>query len=180
MFGKTLLFIVLFYFAFLATSAIGETSLSDYRLGSGDELRIQVFDEADLSMEIRLSDAGTISYPFIGELRVLGLTTTELESNIISGLKGGYLIDPKVNVAVLEYRPFYINGEVAEPGAYPFQPGLTLRKAIALAGGFTERASKSKIFAILEGEVGNPKPVQMAMDDPVVPGEIITVEQSFF
>jgi polysaccharide export outer membrane protein len=158
----------------------GEESLSGYRLGSGDVIRIQVFDEVDLSMEVRLSDAGTISYPFLGEIRVAGITMSRLEDVIIVGLKDGYLIDPKVNVAVLEYRPFYINGEVEQPGSFPFQPGLTLRKAIALAGGFTERASKSKIYLIAEGmsQVANPK--QVGMDDPLKPGDIITIEQSFF
>lgn len=164
----------------IVPSAGASDALSGYRLGSGDVLRLQVFDEPDLSMEIRLSDAGTISYPFLGEIRVAGLTMSQLESEVVSGLKGDYLVDPKVNVSVLEYRPFYINGEVEDPGGYPFQPGLTLRKAVALAGGFTERASKSKIFAIAEGmaQVANPK--QVGMDDVIQPGDIITVEQSFF
>lgn len=155
-------------------------ALSGYRLGSGDVIRLQVFDEPDLSMEIRLSDAGTISYPFLGEIRVAGLTMSQLESEVVAGLKGDYLVDPKVNVSVLEYRPFYINGEVEDPGGYPFQPGLTLRKAIALAGGFTERASKTKIFSIPEGmaQVDNQK--QVGMDDVIQPGDIITVAQSFF
>jgi len=161
-------------------AVFADDALSGYRLGSGDVLRLQVFDEPDLSMEIRLSDAGTISYPFLGEVRVAGLTMAQLESEIATGLKGDYLVAPKVNVSVIEYRPFYINGEVESPGGYPFQPGLTLRKAITLAGGFTERASKTKIFAIPEGMAQAANPKQVGMDDVIQPGDIITVEQSFF
>ncbi|MDA9064627.1 polysaccharide export protein [Pseudomonadales bacterium] len=161
-----------------AVSPAAET-LSDYRLGSGDRIQIQVFDEEGLSMEVRLSDAGTLSYPFLGELRVSGNTVNQLESQIVRGLKGDYLVDPKVNVAVIEYRPFYINGEVDEPGGYPYQPGLTLRKAIALAGGFTERASKTKITVLSEGAVAG-KQRQIDIDEMLSPGDIVTVEQSFF
>jgi protein involved in polysaccharide export with SLBB domain len=165
-------------FVFPFCSFAAET-LSDYQLGSGDRIQIQVFDEADLSMEVRLSDAGTISYPFLGEVRVSGNTVSQLEAQIVGGLKGDYLVDPKVNVAVVEYRPFYINGEVEDPGGYPYQPGLTLRKAIALAGGFTERASKSKINVLSEGAVDG-RQRQIGMDVTLNPGDIVTVEQSFF
>ena len=96
-------------------------SLSDYQLGSGDQIQVQVFGEEDLSMEVRLSDAGTISYPFLGEIRVAGNTVSQLEAQIVKGLKGDYLVDPSVNVSVVEYRPFYINGEVKTPGGYPYQ-----------------------------------------------------------
>jgi protein involved in polysaccharide export with SLBB domain len=165
-------------FVFPFCSFAAET-LSDYQLGSGDRIQIQVFDEADLSMEVRLSDAGTISYPFLGEVRVSGNTVSQLEAQIVGGLKGDYLVDPKVNVSVVEYRPFYINGEVEDPGGYPYQPGLTLRKAIALAGGFTERASKSKINVLSEGALDG-RQRQIGMDIMLNPGDIVTVEQSFF
>jgi protein involved in polysaccharide export with SLBB domain len=160
-------------------SGFSSETLSDYRLGAGDRIQIQVFDESDLSMEMRLSDAGTISYPFLGEVRVSGNTVSELEVQIVGGLKGDYLVDPKVNVSVVEYRPFYINGEVEDPGGYPFQPGLSLRKAIALAGGFTERASKSKINVLSEGAIDG-RQRQIGMDVMLNPGDIVTVEQSFF
>jgi len=159
--------------------SLATENLSDYRLGSGDRIAIQVFDEADLSMEVRLSDAGTISYPFLGEVRVLGNTVGQLADQIVVGLKGDYLVDPKVNVSVIEYRPFYINGEVGDPGGYPYQPGLTLRKAIALAGGFTERASKTKITVLSEGTLDG-KQRQISIDEMLSPGDIVTVEQSFF
>lgn len=154
------------------------SALSDYRLGSGDLLSIQVFGEEDLSMEIRLSDAGTIAYPFLGELRILNLTIGNLSSMIEEGLADGYLLDPQVSITVKEYRQFFINGEVKEPGGYPYQPGLSLQKAVALAGGFTERASKSKLFVSHDGETSDPSLVKL--NTQIKPGDIITIEQSFF
>lgn len=173
---KAVVFLILF---FLSTVA-GAVTLSEYKLGSGDQIRIQVFGEEDLGMEVRLSDAGTISYPFLGEIQVQGLTVGQLETSVINGLQPDYLIDPKVSVSILEYRQFYIHGEVSKPGGFPYLPGLTLRKAIALAGGFTERASKTKISVIHDGDEVIKKSSRIALGDDVAPGDIITVEQSFF
>ena len=130
---------------------------------------------------MRLSDAATISYPFLGELQVAGLTVGQLEEKIKSGLKGDYLINPNVTVSVADYRQFYIHGEVESPGGFAFLPGLTLRKAVALAGGFTERASRSKMYVIREGiEHSNELGRQISMDEELLPGDIVTIEQSFF
>jgi polysaccharide biosynthesis/export protein VpsN len=156
---------------------------SEYQLGSGDLISIQVFGEEDLSMEVKLSNQPTISYPFLGNIAVLDNTISEVETTIINGLKGDYLLEPRVNVSVKEYRPFFITGEVEEPGAYPFQPGLTLRKAISLAGGFTERASKTKMFKSKKdlGESGNKEARDLIkLQDPISPDDVITIEQSFF
>lgn len=153
---------------------------SVYKLGAGDLLSVQVFGESDLSFdEIRLTDAGTFSYPFLGEIRAKGLTSSEVEHLIIRGLRGDYLIDPRVTVRILEYRPFFVNGEVKRPGGYPFKAGLTLRKAIALAGGFTERASRSKMHIIRDTDKSN-APMKASLDTKVYPGDIITVDESFF
>lgn len=153
--------------------------LSDYPLGSGDLLSIQVFGEDELSVELRLSDAGTVSYPFLGELRVKGLTTGDLSTIIREQLSDGYLIDPNVNVTVLEYRQFFIHGQVEKPGGYPYQPGLTLQKAVALAEGFTERASSSKFFVVRDGQQDN-QAEKADLQTAIHPGDIVTVEESFF
>ncbi|MCV6627513.1 MAG: polysaccharide export protein [Cellvibrionaceae bacterium] len=168
--------------AFLLTLvvAVQADGMSDYRLGSGDLMSIQVFGEEDLSIETKLSDAGTISYPFIGEIRVLGLTTGELSQLITERLADGYLINPSVNVTVVEYRQFYVNGEVEAPGGFPFQPGLTLQKAVALAGGFTERASRSKIYITREGKGGQAATFKAQLSTKIQPSDIIIIEQSFF
>lgn len=155
-------------------------TLSDYRLGSGDKIKITVYDEPDLSMEVRLSDAGTISYPFLGEIPVLGKTVGQLEKSIHDGLKGDYLVKPEVTVAIEEYRQFYIHGEVENPGGFAFVPGITLRKAIALAGGFTERASRRKIYVIHDNASKNGEGDPIGLDEQIRPGDIITVDQSFF
>lgn len=155
------------------------SGLSDYSIGSGDLLSIQVFGEDDLSLDVRLSDAGSISYPFLGEIKARGLSIGELSEFIRARLADGYLVTPSVNVTVLEYRQFFINGEVEKPGGYPYQPGLTLQKAVALAGGFTERASKSKLYVVHDGEEGNP-PQKVKLTSMIRPGDILTVEESFF
>lgn len=154
--------------------------LSNYKLAAGDVITIRVFGEDDLSREkVRLTDAGTIPYPVLGEVRALGLTIGEIEATITSGLTGRYLVNPRVSVTIEEYRPFYINGMVEKPGGYPFQPGLTVLKASSLAGGFKERASFSKITIIRES---NPAagPQKATINTPVGPGDTIFIEESFF
>ncbi len=150
-----------------------------YLLGTGDMVRIQVYNEKDLYLDTRVSDTGKISYPFLGELEVKGLSLSQLEALITSRLKGDYLIDPRVSIDMIEYRQFYVNGEIKNAGGFPYQPGLTVRKAISLAGGFKERASKDKIFVIHDDSTTS-ESVKVTLDDSVHPGDIITVEQSFF
>ena len=155
-------------------------AISNYRLGAGDVITIQVLGEEDLKREkIRLSDAATISYPILGEIRLAGKTQAELETLIRDGLKGRYLVNPQVTVTIVEYRNFFINGQVEKPGGYPFIPGLTVRKAVSLAGGFKERAAKDKIFVIREDDKAQ-KPQRVDQNASVNPGDIITVEESFF
>jgi polysaccharide export outer membrane protein len=151
----------------------------NYRLNTGDKLRIQVYGEDDLSLETRVSDNGEISYPFLGILKVVGMSPGQLAEHIAGKLRGDYLVNPKVSIDIIEYRPFFVNGEVAAPGGFQFQPGITVRKAISLAGGFKERADKDKVFIIREGRP-NDKPAPASLDDKVMPGDIITVEESFF
>lgn len=168
------------YFSLMVSMQIAVADDSTYTLGSGDVISINVFGEEDLTFQqLRLTDAGTLSFPFLGEVRANGLTAGELESRIADGLRGDYLIDPKVSVSVLEYREFFINGEVKSPGGYPYQPGLTLRKAVALAGGFSERASESKMFVIRDGDTSRAEQ-KISIDSPINPGDIVTIEQSFF
>ena len=163
------------------TSIAAETpSFSSYRLGSGDLITIRVLGEDDYKREkLRLSDAGTISFPFLGEIKVLGLTVGELEKLITTGLDKRFLINPNVTVTIEEYRQFYVNGQVFKPGGYPYVPGLTVRKAISLAGGFRERAAPDKISIIGDDDSGQ-RPRRVDLNASVSPGDIITVEESFF
>lgn len=157
----------------------GNLSMSQYQLGSGDRINISVFGQDDLSMEIRLPDVGTINYPFLGELKLVGMTAAEVESLIYEGLLGDYLVNPSVSVAIVEYRPFFIDGEVKRPGGYPYQPGLSVNKAAALAGGYTERANRDKITIVRETD-GQQFEFSVSVTDMIQPGDIVTVNQRFF
>lgn len=155
-------------------------SFSKYLLATGDVISITVYGEDDLKREkIRITDAGTISYPVLGEIQVRGKTVGELEKFLTDGLRKGYLVNPRVAVTIDEYRPFFINGQVGNNGSFPYQPGLTVRKAVSIAGGFKERASMSKIFIVRDGDATN-TPVRVDLNAPVHPGDIITVGESFF
>lgn len=153
---------------------------STYQLGAGDMLTIRVLGEPELTLEkIRLTDAGTLSYPVLGEIRLLGLTVGELEKIITDGLRGRYLKNPQVSVQMDEYRPFYVNGMVEKPGSYPYLPALTVRKAFSIAGGLKIRASTEKIFIIRSNDK-NQEAIKADMNTPVSPGDTVIVEQSFF
>ncbi|HYE35695.1 polysaccharide biosynthesis/export family protein [Methylocaldum sp.] len=171
------LVIVLILFLICSRSVAEEQS--SYQLGPGDTIRIQVFGEQDMSLDAKLSDAGTVIYPFMGEIKVSGLTISQVAKLITDGLNDRYLVDPKVSVGVLEYRPFFINGEVGKPGAYPYQPGLIVQKAVTIAGGFSERASRSSVTLIRDSDPTHAS-ADVDLDTAVMPGDVITVEESFF
>lgn len=168
-----------FFFAFIFLLPLISLAQSDeYELNTGDVIKIMVYGEDDLSLETKVSRSGKLNYPFLGEINVTGLTEKELQSFIYKGLKNGYLVEPTVNVSVVEYRPFFIHGEVNMPGSYPYQPGLTVNQAIAIAGGLTERASKEKIFLFREKDKS--RQVQAGLDSSVHAGDTVTIKQRFF
>ncbi|WP_420591951.1 polysaccharide biosynthesis/export family protein [Bacterioplanoides sp.] len=169
--------------------------INRYRLGAGDLINISVYDEKDLTLEVRIGLSGQISYPLLGDVVVSGLSPKELEQKLTAGLKGPYLIDPSVTVSIIEYRPFYVTGEVKKPGSYAFHPGLTVDRAISIAGGFTERASKGSIYVkhderkqsselnqsdAEDKDAEQEEKESVEIYDVVQPGDVITVEQSFF
>jgi polysaccharide export outer membrane protein len=183
-FGRTIaLVMVLLASVLLAEDARTQAkadALSTYRLNSGDVISIRVFGEDDFSREkIRLTDAGTVSFPVLGEIPMLGHTVGEIEQLLTERLKGRYLVNPRVSVWVDEYRSFFVNGMVERPGAYPFQPGLNVRKAISIAGGLKERASVNKIFIVRDKDAAH-QPAKVDLNADVAPGDTITVEESFF
>jgi polysaccharide export outer membrane protein len=154
--------------------------LSTYKLGAGDTISIRVLGEDDLKRErVRLSDAGTVSFPVLGEIKVKGMTVGALEDYVAKGLRGRYLVNPQVNVSIDEYRSYFVNGQVEKPGGYPYSPGLTVRKAVSLAGGFRERASREKI-SIIRDDDPSQTPRRVDLNTAVLPGDILTVEESFF
>lgn len=153
-------------------------SEDDYVLGQGDEISILVFDEPDLSLDAQVGASGFINYSYLGNLQVTGQTPFQLEQQIATLLRDGYLVNPSVNVSVKKFRPFFIGGEVRSPGSYSYQPGLTLDKAIALAGGLTDRASNRRMFVVRAGSDGSQAKLSLA--DPVGPGDTVTIQEGFF
>ena len=154
--------------------------LSSYRLGPGDMITVKVLGEDDLKRErVKLSDAGTMSFPVLGEVRVKGMTVGALEEHIANGLKGRYLLNPQVTVSIDEYRSFFVNGMVEKPGGYAYTPGLTVRKAISIAGGFRERAARDKISIIRDDDPSQTSR-RVDLNAVVRPGDILTIEESFF
>ena len=157
----------------------GSAWAADYKLAAEDVLSITVFDEPDLSVEeARIASNGVVAMPLLGEVKVTGMTTEQVAQHIESMLADGYLKKPRVSVSVFEYRQFYVHGAVEKPGGYSYQDGLTVQRAIVLAGGFTERASESKITLAREGAPNNAFPV--TLNHQVRPGDVISVGESFF
>lgn len=162
------------------TSATAHAQESNYTLNAGDTIRIYVYGEADLTFQsLLIGQNGRISYPFLGELKVAGKTASEVQDQITASLKPDYLIDPRISVSIVKYRPFFVNGEVKSPGGVDFQPGLTLRKAVALAGGFTERANRKQVLVIADSDPDR-KEQKVSLDYSVQPGDIFTVQDTFF
>ncbi len=163
---------------FLSFSSSAEET-DNYKVSTDDEISITVFNEADLNVnKTKVGTNGSVSMPLIGQINVKGLSVTEIENKITTLLLNGYLKKPNVSVTITEYRPFYINGEVKKPGSYAYRKGLTIEKAITLAGGFTERASKSNISLVSEIDKSTVKKVRLT--NTVKPGDVITISESFF
>jgi len=150
-----------------------------YRLGAADKVRVITFGEVALTGEFVVSGAGNISLPLIGDTRAQGLTTSELAQSIQTALKNGYLTDPKFSVEVLNYRPFYILGEVTKPGEYPYTNGLTVLNAVATANGFTYRADTHRVFIKRANETAEHE-VDLTTTTPVAPGDTIRIKERFF
>jgi protein involved in polysaccharide export with SLBB domain len=150
-----------------------------YRLGTGDKIRVTVFGEKDLSGEYDVNDQGVVPLPLIGPTKVAGKTISEAEAQITNSYGKDYLINPRVNVEVLNYRPFFILGEVQKPGSYPFVNGMTVVNAVALAGGYTPRAAQNHIMVKRASKPGAGEQ-EIGEDSAVLPGDVIRVPERFF
>ena len=165
------------------TTTSGGTNLPadaalDYRLGSGDKLRVIVFGEPGLSGEFDVSGSGRVALPLIGQVDAARLTLSEFEAAVVRKLKDGYLNNPRVSVEVLNYRPFYIYGEIGNAGQYPYTSGMTVLNAVAVAGGYTYRANQDRVY-ITRGEGAEVAyPASQAVK--VLPGDVVRVPERFF
>ncbi|MGB5446716.1 MAG: polysaccharide biosynthesis/export family protein [Psychromonas sp.] len=149
-----------------------------YVIGPGDRIKIRVFDDPDMNIDFLVDKQGNVNFSYIGQVVVSGKTPRQIEDYITEKLKGEYLIDPVVTVTMESFRQFYITGEVEDPSGYQYQPGLTVEKALALAGGFTDRADRDEINIRLSGSKKLLKNVEMT--HPVHPGDTVIVAMSFF
>lgn len=150
-----------------------------YVLAGGDVIDVRVYDEDELSLVLSVPAQGTVAYAFVGDFELAGKTVSAVREELYQRLLGDYLLEPRVSVTVVAYRDVFIYGEVAKPGSYSWQPGLTVRKALTLAGGLRERASTSKWYLVPEGGSESDRR-RVTEDDPVNPGDSLTVDQSFF
>ena len=150
-----------------------------YVLGPNDRVRLKVYGEADITGEYEVDSTGQISVPLAGHIRAAGLTTKQLERAVTSALAKGIVRDPRVNVEVALYRPYYILGEVKKGGEYPYRLGLTVMDAVASAGGFTYRANEGKV---LLRRAGGSVEESYSLDAPVpvFPGDNIRIPERFF
>jgi polysaccharide export outer membrane protein len=148
-------------------------------LQPGDKIKVTVFGEDRLSGEYEIDSAGFVSLPLAGTIKAAGLSKQQMEQALAKKFNSEYLRNPKVTVDISNFRPFYIMGEVAKPGEYPYKNGLNVMSAIALAGGATYRAQQSKIQIQHVGESGF-REFQTSPTSPVLPGDLIRVPQRYF
>ncbi len=159
---------------------LDQPTAGPYTLGTGDEIRLTVFGQPQLSTTYFVSPQGTISVPLIGDVPASTRTSEQLGAEIAEDLQSRHMVvDPSVSVDILMYRPIYVLGEVEKPGAYPYQPGLTMLSAVALAGGFTYRGVTSGGIVVRTShgvaERGRVKP-----DSFLEPGDVLTITERFF
>ena len=162
-----------------AQSVSPGTSDATYKLDSGDVVRISVFNQPDLSGDYMLDGEGRFSMPLIGAVQAAGLTPAELEFLLVDMYKPDYLVNPRIFIQVMNYRPYYLMGEVRSTGAFPYQAGMTYLTAIANAGGFTYRAKKDYVM-VIRADDPEQKEIRLNVEDRVQPGDIIRVEERLF
>jgi polysaccharide biosynthesis/export protein len=151
-----------------------------YRLGAGDQVRLITFADEQLTGEFRVNDGGTIALPLLGSVQAAGLTTAQLQDSVVAALRQRNLYkDPSVSVEIISYRPVFVLGEVNKPGQYPYQPGMTVVTAVAVAGGFTYRAVEDHASIVrtmngkaVEGSAGR--------ETFMRPGDVLTIYERTF
>jgi len=152
---------------------------AEYVLGPGDKLKVTVFGNEDLSGETEVDPSGQVSLPLIQQVPAAGKTVPQLEAEIRQKLSPDFVKNPRLSIEVLNYRPFYIIGEVKNPGSYPYVAGMTVVNAIALAGGFTYRANKDEVSIVRAADPGR-KPALAQRTDIVLPGDVVEVKERLF
>ena len=152
---------------------------ADYRLDAGDKLRVVVYGQEGLTNTYAVSASGSITMPLIGTVPARGLTPSQLARSIADRLRNGYIREPSVAAEVESYRPFFILGEVAAPGQYPYVPNMTAESAVAIAGGFSPRARRDHV-TITHATAAGTMRVVVSPATPIKPGDTIVVDERWF
>jgi len=175
---KIFLALVLMLAAFTG-NVLANDAESQYRLKSEDKIKVTVFGQPDFSGEFVVDGEGRISLPLIQTVNAGGLTLAELETAIVDKLKPDYLLNPRISIEVLNHRPFYIIGEVKNPGSYNYVPGMTVINAVALAGGYTYRAKMDEVEIVKATDPGKTKQ-HANPGDQISPGDVVEIPERFF
>ena len=161
------------------TPGDASVNLLDLKLAAGDKVRVTVFGEDKISGDYDIDTAGYVSLPLAGTVKAGGLSKPELEKELARKLSGDYLKNPKVTVSVINFRPFFILGEVEKPGEYQYRSGMNVLSAMAMAGGPTYRASRS---SVLIQRAGSTELREYPLDTTVgiLPGDLVRIPERYF
>jgi polysaccharide export outer membrane protein len=160
------------------TSALPE--LSAYRLSPGDKLKVNVFNETDLTGEYQVSEQGTIAFPLIGEVKAGGYSVEQFRQNLVETLQNGFVRNPRVSIEVSNYRPFNVVGEVRNAGQYAYRPGISVQDAIAIAGGYTYRANTSVVYVTRNTSEQITVDLKKNDETRVLPGDNLRIPERYF
>jgi polysaccharide export outer membrane protein len=158
--------------------ALGASNTT-YQLDAGDRIKVNVFNQPDLSGEFQLDDKGQFVMPLIGRVNAEGLTAAKLETLLVKRFKPDYLVSPRIFIQVLNYRPYYLIGEALKTGAFPYVAGMTYLTAIATAGGFTYRAKKDYVY-VIRADDPKQKEIKLSVEEKIQPGDIIRIAERLF
>ncbi len=160
-------------------AAASQGGLDNYQLGPGDKLRVIVYGEDDLGGTFDVDGGGFVSLPLIGQVKVAGFTARQVEGAVTNKLSDGFVNQPRVNVEVQQYRPFYVIGEVNKPGEYPYVNEMNVLNAVAVAGGYTQKAVESGFYVRRNGD---PHEVYISADAgaKIYPGDVVRIDSSAF
>ena len=159
--------------------SLAATATAPAKLQPGDKVTIVVFGENNLSGDYQLDQSGQISLPLAGTVKAQGLTQTELEQALAQKFRSEYLKHPRVTVTITTLQPYYVMGEVKNPGEFAYKSGLNVLTALAIAGGPTYRASRSTVQIQRRGEAGA-RDYPISATVPVFPGDVIKVPERYF
>lgn len=162
-----------------APAAFHEMLDQPYRLGAGDRIRVTVFEQDALTNTYSVDQAGYVAFPLVGSVPARGHTAKQLEATLAAKLRDGFLRDPDVSVEVDRYRPVFVMGEVGAAGQYSYVPGLTVQKAIAMAGGFSPRANQGSVD-ITRDINGKVITGRVRTTDPLLPGDTVYIRERLF